>query len=63
MEGSLVFHRILKYLNNIDLVEEHLSTSSTFGEHKEDEACEDSLEGVRLPAADAADRLSANQRK
>lgn len=62
MEVSLGFHRILQYLINIDLVNEHLSASSPCGEHKEDEASEDSREVLCLPASDATNRLSADQK-
>lgn len=58
-----MFHRILQYLINIDRLEEHLSASSTCGERKRGEAREDCLGGFCLLASDAADRLSAGQRK
>lgn len=56
-----VFFRILQYLINLDLVVEQLSASSTCGEHKDVEACEDSADWLCLPPSDVTDRLSADQ--
>lgn len=62
MEVSFGFHRILQYLINIDLENERFSASSTCGEHKEDEASEESREVLCLPASDATNRLSADEK-
>lgn len=61
-EASLVLRGILQYLINIDLVKEHLSASSTYGEPEEVKTCEDPSVVLCLAAPDAADRVSADPR-